>query len=235
VILTPGGLIQSVLPGIGTGAVTLFGPSAFELSGGSITTNASSGHGIRALISDAYVKVTSGTVSVSGENSDGIVLGPGGVEGEVWGGTIDAAGVGLNVSFAANAAIHGGVIRGNEAAIYLGVGSQLRIHGGLLGDMDSATDLRIDCGEAHIYGYGFQLDGVAVGPGLIAGPSVFVGRLTGTLVNGDPLDLGVHIESRTDSEYTSQLFVHIVPEPTLGAMLLSSLACLSVLRLSRLA
>jgi hypothetical protein len=185
--------------------------SKFELAGGNIMNNVDQGTGIVTLGS-VQVKITSGTISMLGPDSDGVAL-TGAGQLEVLGGTITASRIGVSGFSFPTIAIHGGTIRGGLEALRLGNRSQLHIFGGLLGDMDGGTDLRIDGGTARFYGHSFKLNGVPVGPGLIMGPGASVGRLTGILQNGEPLDIGidVHVEGIPNPDDPARVFLVLEP------------------------
>jgi hypothetical protein len=205
-VLAPGGSITTVNPGLGFGAAYVAGASKIELSGGSVETNAVGGTGVVAATGGS-VKVTSGAITTHGADSGGISLTETSTA-EILGGSIVASSIGVTGFGQTAITVHGGTIKGGLQAFYLGVASRLDAYGGLLGDMDGGVDLKAVGGEAHFYGSQFKLNGVPVGEGLIAGPGVFSGRLTGVLLSGEPLDIGIEGEFRG----TGLVYVHI-PEP----------------------
>ncbi|MGD9636356.1 MAG: hypothetical protein AB7G28_04715 [Pirellulales bacterium] len=211
VTISTGGVIDSVAPVI-SAAASVFGTSGIELAGGSILTNAGGGHGLVAF-DNAQIKMTSGTIAPLGASSAGISI-EGNAQAEVLGGTIDATSIGLNGFGQTYSVVRGGTIRGDAEAFHLGVNSQLHVYGGLLGDMDGGVDLTVAGGEAHFYGSAFQLNGVPVAQGLIAGPGNFVGRLTGMLDSGESLDIGIRVEDLGPGVmFPALIYVH-VPEPS---------------------
>jgi hypothetical protein len=133
---------------------------------------------------------------------------------EILGGTITSSSyIGVSGFAFPTIVVRGGTIRGGLEAIRLVNRSQLHVFGGLLGEMDGGSDLRIDGGTARIYGHSFKLNGVPVGLGLIMGPGAAVGRLTGILQNGDPLDIGIdiHVAGILNPDDPTRVF--LVPEP----------------------
>lgn len=206
-VIAAGGLIQTVNPGLGFGAAYVSGASRIEFSGGSIQTNAAGGTGVVAAAGGTF-KMTAGSIVALGPNSGGISLTET-AQAEILGGSIVASSIGVTGFGPTTITVHGGTIKGAVEAFYLGVASKLSVYGGLLGEMDGGVDLKAVGGEAHFYGKQFKLDGVPVGPGLIAGPGDFAGRLTGILDNGDALDIGIQGELRG----SGLVYVH-VPEPS---------------------